>query len=357
MKSKFFVILAIIALVGFVVTLDYGGVWAQQYVPTKEELEEGKWPIPVEHSTAPFDVDATGAADPEQVNYRDCPAFPYADGFDFGGDGEVDALANVRDALFWELIHPSGRRADLVFSLQGDPRVPQPDQVAAFIEYQWTFTHIYQCGCLFTHPGLDPWGSILPNNDTRELDALELWGPQHQDDWFDADHYSLVGDPGTPKVSIFYYDQGTGQSTPYVFHSVIQPAVQTLGYSGPDVDLDAAMVWDNTEDHVWNAGDGIIFSIRAAGNWNGGEIVVLLFGGPPSFLFHAGHLWDTNWATTHLQPTYGTTEVDAIEADPCWWFGAQTPTLTEWGLIILVALLIASTVFVMLKRRKAVVRA
>jgi hypothetical protein len=31
-----------------------------------------------------------------------------------------------------------------------------------------------------------------------------------------------------------------------------------------------------------------------------------------------------------------------------------TPTLTEWGLIILVALLIGSTVFIMLRRRKAV---
>ena len=35
----------------------------------------------------------------------------------------------------------------------------------------------------------------------------------------------------------------------------------------------------------------------------------------------------------------------------------NVPTTTQWGLIILVALLIASTVFVMLRRRKAVVRA
>jgi hypothetical protein len=35
----------------------------------------------------------------------------------------------------------------------------------------------------------------------------------------------------------------------------------------------------------------------------------------------------------------------------------QTPTLTEWGLIILVALLIGSGVFVMLRRRKAAVPA
>jgi hypothetical protein len=42
MKSKFFVIVAIIALVGFVVTLDYGNVWAQQEAPKWEELEEGK---------------------------------------------------------------------------------------------------------------------------------------------------------------------------------------------------------------------------------------------------------------------------------------------------------------------------
>jgi len=35
----------------------------------------------------------------------------------------------------------------------------------------------------------------------------------------------------------------------------------------------------------------------------------------------------------------------------------QTPSLTEWGLIILVALLIGSTVFIMLRRRKAAVPA
>lgn len=35
----------------------------------------------------------------------------------------------------------------------------------------------------------------------------------------------------------------------------------------------------------------------------------------------------------------------------------QTPTLTEWGLAILIALLIGSTVFVMLRRRKAAVPA
>jgi len=85
--------------------------------------------------------------------------------------------------------------------------------------------------------------------------------------------------------------------------------------------------------------------------------VVLPFAGPPSFLLHGGNLWDTAFDVAlafSLNPP--TQEVDAIEAYPQQ-PRPQTPALTEWGLIILVALLIASTIFVMLRRRKAAVPA
>lgn len=119
------------------------------------------------------------------------------------------------------------------------------------------------------------------------------------------------------------------------------------------------MTWDTPPYGEWGPGDSIIFSIRntkPTGNWDGGEIVVKLFdvaGG--SFLNHGGHLWNTAF-TVAAKFGVDTEEIDAIEA----FSGgphSQTPTLTGWGLIILIALLIASTVFILLRRRKPVVPA
>ena len=141
----------------------------------------------------------------------------------------------------------------------------------------------------------------------------------------------------------------------YVAQSVIQNSVQYLDYVGPSVDLDALMVWDVDPLGTWSNGDAIIFSIRGAGNWDGGEIVVKEFSvAGARFLNHGDHLWNTAF---DVQTAFGvdTEEVDAIEAYPTWY--QQTPTLTQWGLIILVALLIASGVFIMLRRRKAAIPA
>ena len=344
MKSKFFVIVAIIALVGFVVTLDYGEVWAQQQGPS-EPFDSTKGCIPVEFSTDP-DVDTSGNPDPQQVLYSRWGLVYNA--FDFGDGDDVDALANGKDALFQDLIQ---NRAKLLVSFQNDPgwRNPPPDYIAIFMEFTWGYVVPL---CAQRH--IDINGVHLPNDGTRELDGLEAWG---QPTDFDADHYSLIGDPGNPKVSVFYYDPITTISTPYVYHSVIVAAVVALGYEGPEelVDLDALMVWDEPPVSTWSAGDEIIFSIRAAGNWDGGEIVHMSYSKGAQFLNHGKHLWNTDFTVAyHFQLNPPTEEVDAIEAYPQRW---RVPALTHWGLIILVALLIASTVFVMLKRRKAAVRA
>jgi hypothetical protein len=342
---------------------------------------------------------------------------------------------------------------------------------------------------------------------------MEVWGPFYlfDDPGYepdDAEYYSLFGDPipdgGVPPVrySVFTIAHPDTPHTqiPYVPHSDIVAAVTNpvltipeedcYAYDGDTllIDLDALMVFEEggiNGDHVWNAGDTIIFSIRKAGNWDGGEIVVLPFGGPPSYLFHGGHLWCTafdvatafqlvpppvvlefpvvttipdpgslprddtvyyfnevhvpmiieecteispcctlviHWAdcetdTVHItedilvnlemvrddnysgywdscdqqllhfkEGEYNCNrfwyhvvrvghivwppplfcrkvlykvpvleEVDAIEAYPQQ-PRPQTPALTEWGLLVLVVLLIISTIFVLLKRRKVVVR-
>ena len=476
MKNKFLVTLAIIALVGFVLSLDNGSVSAQQQGPP-EQFDSSKAAIPVEYSTDTLcailfgDVDFLGARSPQQVLFTvppDPAGFPPpANTFNFGGEIDVDALANGRDAF------------------EHDPKskaLPLPrDHIAVYME-DIAHPAAFQ-GPLWSHNSPPPaqldWnGNTL--NDTLELDGLEVWGPLAADD---ADFYSLVGDPGA--VCVFSMAGG-----PYIPQPVILAAVTALGYAGPpEIDLDALMVWDEAPVDEWGAGDEIIFSIREAGNWDGGEIVVLPWGAAPFFLHHDSHDWDTDfnvasafrlvtppvllefpvdttipdpgslprldslfrfseihvdsasdsccpqispcctlvihWQspppescmvdTVHIKETIVVNlegakdnndngvwdycdqqllhfkigddsckyfwyhvarvghikhppelvcrkvlykvpkmeEVDGIEAYPIWF--QQTPTLTQWGLLILVALLIFSTVFVILRRRKGIV--
>lgn len=329
--------------------------------------------MPVEFSTDTLgpilfgDHNAAAVPDPQQVLYTEAWGRNWPiDAFDFSDidSNEVDALANGQDALFCKIADPSGRRANLLVSFEHDPVwtfAPGLGNIAVYLE------NAARRGFpLWSHLALDMFGTVLPD-DSLELDAMEVWGGPV----FDADYFSLIGDPVAPgpgvKYSVFYWTHVANVSTPYVPHTAIVTAVthpamdenDGAHYEGniDSVDLDGLMVWDAALDRVWNTGDTIIFSIRAAGNWDGGEIVVLPFGGPPRYLFHDGHFWNTAFP---VQATFdlavATEEVDAIEAFP-WYGGCRTPTLTQWGLIILIALLVVSTVFVMLRRRKAAVPA
>ena len=364
MKSKFFVIVTIIALVGFVVTLDYGNVWAQQEAPTAEQVWEAKYPINLEFSNlidkeAEEGVPGWGISvpNPLQVIYthpKDAVGGPFPrNTFDFGEEGEVDALANGLDAFFHDLID-SANNAVLLVSFEYDPQWggpigpgddPPDGPIPVYAE----------CNGGTHFPKWDDYHCVNDPNTVDDLDGMEVWGPYYNEDVMpnpdDAEYFSVVGDPG---FSVFYMTTGAG----YVPQPDIQAAVVDLGYTGGTVDLDALMVWDHDFDQTWNTGDIIIFSIRGTtGTWDGGEIVVLPFGGPPYYLNHGGHDWDTAFdVATAFQLDPDTEEVDAIEAYPQQ-PRPQTPALTEWGLIILVALLIASTIFVMLRRRKAAVPA
>jgi hypothetical protein len=305
MKSKFFVILAIIALVAFVVTLDHGQVWAQQQGSTKAQE-----PVDLEYSTLP-DVDQTGAADAQQNLFTqppDAPGGPYpTNTFDFGDSGQVDACANRGDACFFDLI---GNRADLRVSFQGDPGsggVPPPHW-AVYYE-----TPAGARGPKWRWQDLDA-DFITLHDPDQELDGLEVWGPFTSDD---ANCYSEQGDPNNFSV---WQQIVPGNNLGYVPRDSVVHAVQHLGYTGDEalVDLDALMVYDYNFNYVWDEGDIIIFSIRAAGNWDGGEIVVLRFTGSPGsaqFLNHGGHLWNTAFqVAAEFQLFPATEEVDAIEA-------------------------------------------
>jgi hypothetical protein len=366
MKNKLFLLLVIIAAMGIAVVLSYGKVWAQGQEAPPEPFDQSKCMIPVEFSNFPQDKQAPPAGgsivgpDAEQNLYTEPPdavgaPFP-RNTFDFDGvdnpsGDQVDALANWRDAFFYQVIH---NQADLLVSFQGDP-----GGVAVWKESWWVGKN--------TSP---LWAQVHLNNpnpagELEDMDALEVWGPRYDADSVpnpdDANLYSLIGDVGG--VSVWCYWPGTGASTPYILHPIIQAAVESLGYVGPTVDLDGLMAFENgSKDSLWDDGDTILFSIRntkPAGNWDGGEIVVLGWNAVPGtgahFLDHGGHTWNTAFACSTAFGVH-TEEVDAIEAYPPQ-PQPSTPTLTEWGLIILVVLLIASTVFVLLKRRKAAVPA
>jgi hypothetical protein len=428
MKNKLFLLLVIIVMLGIAVAFNYGKVCAQQQGAAKGDTA-------VEFTTLK-DVDQTGARDAQQVLYTQPPdaagaPFP-RNTFDFHSPDpdttypDVDALANCGDAYFHEV---ATDQADLLISFQGDPNgnavyYEKPDAGGRGVK--WTQLQLDR--------------DTLTIKPSRELDALEVWGPVGSDD---ANCWSEMGDPGN--VSVWIMNHGA-----YITHATIVTAVVALGCSlstqdSLNLDLDGLMVWDGNFNGLWDYGDSIIFSIRATGrppkNWDGGEIVVLPFNGPPTFLNHGGHLWNTAF---NVQSAFGvnTEEVDAIEASgptgpvpvninpeshtftPCpirvappgiirfyntslsitivvkiWnkvthattsytippsqryqnhtvetgeceikvfdsatgneivecvTEQCQTPTLTQWGIIILVGLLVASAVFVMLKRRKAV---
>ena len=381
MKSKFFVIVAIIALVGFVVNLDYGDVWAQQKGPQEEPPEpfdEAKYDIAVEFTTFPdvsmavggvsqppppedlFTIPPDAAGTPNPANSF---AYPHAV---TPGQG-VDAIANWGDAKFIKLI---ANFANLLVSFEGDPMytgtAPPTGPVAVYMECigGTRNPHWNQKGPL---PGkIRPFGldfDAATLNPDHPLDALEVWGPRAADD---ANMYSLQGDPkivGVDDTRMSVRKQWDGEG--YITHDTIAAACVALGYwdhAQEIIDLDALMVRDYGGGYngIWDEGDIIIFSIRAAGNWDGGEIVVLPFGGPADFLRHGTPRvpWNTAFpVAVNFKLNPATEEVDAIEAYPSQFGCPQTPTLTQWGLVILVALLIISTVFVLLKRRKAVVRA
>lgn len=225
------------------------------------------------------------------------PPFPI-DSQDFGDGDEIDALANRGDAYYSSV---KANNADLLVSLDTDPGAPhavyQEDTLGVGTPLWWQ-RHLY----------FEDDGAGFPD-DIEDLDGLELWGPWSDEtnplSGWDANIYSLVGDPAG--TSVWYYPWG-GPAQVLVTQAQIHACASTLGFTGAeeDIDVDALMcsVYQNE----------IIFSIRAAANWDGGELVVYNWGtGAANWLNHGGHLWDTAHSVA-ARLGVDTEEVDAIEA-------------------------------------------
>jgi hypothetical protein len=260
--------------------------------------------------------------------------------FEQDGPEQVDALANMGDFLFHELL---ANRADLLISF----RLLGPSDAGAGPDAVYFETPVGGVGTKWTQIDLDADAPGVMEN----LDGLEVWGPDLDDD---AYMYSVEGDATLGLGNSVFAFPPPFPTGPYVPLAAVQAACVVLGYQGGDVDLDGLMVYDSSVDagdfdNQFGPNDEIIFSIRASGNWDGGEIVHLKGDGSVAFLNHGGHIWNTAFdisGTFEVQ----TEEVDAIEA----MIHSNIPSMTGYGIIVLVLLILASGMFVIIRRRKAV---
>lgn len=242
---------------------------AAQFMPRPVDWVSGK-----EYTDRP-DRNAAGVADPTRVLHWWGNGV-VADSFKYQTVGEVDAIANNGDLFFSEAKTES---AALLISVEGDSRAP--------ILYEMPGTGVN---------GVWATAANVNSNGVTDLDALEVWGPNSQDD---ADRFSLVGD-----TNFAIYQYNNPGIVGWITQAEIAAAINAVGVQ---VDLDALMTF----------GDQIMFSVRPiSGLFDGGEIWTYTRGGgagTAQFLFHGGHLWNTAF---DVRAAFGVTSenVDTLEA-------------------------------------------
>jgi hypothetical protein len=221
------------------------------------------WQVPGKEYTDFPDKDAT-APKPNLVPGQSIlwdGAGGVTNGMNYGAD-EVDALANLGDALFAEVI---GNRSALLFSLSGSGNVFAESILG----------------------GIGVWAAPaqIDQHGVNDVDALEIWGPEGA---VDGNRYSVMGDPNGCAV----WALGGG--------CIVQSAAIARFLNVSDPDLDGLMMYGNQ----------ILFSIRPTGPYTGAEVWTLDFvTGVGAPLNHGGHLWDTAWGTANNVPN-----VNALEA-------------------------------------------
>ncbi len=300
------------------------------------------------------DKDEFGAATPEQTLLWDGVGGT-ANGYNYGGNGEVDAMANIGDVLFNEVIN---NQAALLFST-GQTGIGGGNTL-------WD-DHVL----VEPIPGsVKIWAtpSQIDNNGVTDVDGLEVWG---EEEIPDANVFSLAGD--TSGTSLYYYDGFS--SSPLVSRSSIWTAVQSLysdiGYNlqltEDQIDVDGLMTFGSFDaDNNFNG--KLMFSLAPTvnsvglsllndpnSNLDGGEIFVWDTADlSASFLDHGGHLWDTEFQVKEYianniggNPDEISENINALEA-------VATPEPSSMlGLLTLGALSVRSTLKRKLKSSKS----
>jgi len=248
---------------------------------------------------------------------------------------QVDALANRKDLLFYDVI---ANGVTLVFST-GLPEGLRTDY-DNYIFYERPPGNI---GVWATPAQIN---QVEPNN----VEGLELWAPV-QDETVpleerindgllglpcvpgqltcvpgpelpvdDANRYSLFGDPLGCSV---FKSNGDCLFLKADIATAITPLFPGLNITDAKIDLDGLMTWENdilfSLKPIDGNNDGIITDNDPSKDLDGGEIFVWRFGQAPQFLNHGGHVWDTVFNVkdtvefwTGLRP--GTENIDALEA-------------------------------------------
>ncbi len=222
---------------------------------------------------------------------------PAADTFVYG-TGELDAIANVADAFIEDVI---ADRAALIVSLRttlfpGGPGIdPTVGGAPASLFYRNSSPFGSSAGVWVTAPVINP---VAP---PANVCGVELWGPVG-----DTTHWSELGDGG---VSVW------SAAGPYLTTFEIETAIGAT----EGIDVDAFMMLDHAfGTDLFHVGDYALFSVRANGQFDGGEIWVLerAAGGvlTASFLVHGGVTWDTaNDVGMRFGLPSFIQEIDAIE--------------------------------------------
>ena len=245
---------------------------------------------------------------------------------------QVDALANRKDFLFYEVIED---QVPLVFStgLPGGPRT-------AFDNYIFYERPNHKVLLPFPYKEIGVWATpaqinqVEPNN----VEGLELWapvqdptvpledrvnsvllqGPEIPVD--DANRYSLFGDPLGCSV---FKSNGDCLFLKADIATAITPLFPGLDITDAKIDLDGLMTWENdilfSLKPIDGDNDAIITDNDPSKDLDGGEIFVWRATKPAKFLIHGGHVWDTAFNVkdtvefwTGLRPE--TDNIDALEA-------------------------------------------
>ena len=245
---------------------------------------------------------------------------------------QVDALANKKDLLFYEVIEDG---VTLVFStgLPGGPRTDYDN----YIFYERPNHKVL---LPFPYKEIGVWATpaqinqVEPNN----VEGLELWapvqdptvpledrvnnvllqGPEVPVD--DANRYSLLGDPLGCSV---FKSNGDCLFLKADIAAAITPLFPGLDITDAKIDLDGLMTWENdilfSLKPIDGNNDGSITDNDPSKDLDGGEIFVWRATKPAKFLIHGGHYWNTVFNVkdtvefwTGLRP--GTENIDALEA-------------------------------------------
>lgn len=194
---------------------------------------------------------------------------------------ELDGMAHMADGHFEGLLDDT---AALIVSLSAPtfPGGPTADPlvggIPASLFYRNSSPYGSSAGVWATAPMLNPMAPPV------QVSGVELWGAAG-----DTTHWSEVGDPGG--VSVF---TDALAPSPYLLAAELEFAIGAT----EAIDVDAFMLLDHFGGtDLFHVGDFALMSVRANGQFDGGEIWLLTrsAGGTlmASFFVHGGVTWDT----------------------------------------------------------------